>query len=202
MALLEGMGAPAAGRGGPVPAAFARRGGGARGLEVAERPDGLLALIESADSALSNRARGAAEALVWPGKPVQERATRPELTPDEVRRVALGAEVYAGACAACHQADGQGLEGVAKSLVGSEWALAVPAQVIRIVLHGKEGEMLMPPVGGAMTDEQVAAVLTYVRRSWGNQESAIAPAEVAEVRGSSGPRTQAWTEAELRRIRR
>ncbi|HEX6068559.1 MAG TPA: c-type cytochrome [Longimicrobiaceae bacterium] len=202
LALLDGMSAPGAGRGGPGAAAFARRGGGSRAVEIAARPEALLALTESADSALGNRARGVAEALAWPGKPAPPMAPRPELTAEEERRVALGAQVYAGACAACHQAEGQGLEGVAKSLVGSEWALAVPAQVIRIVLHGKEGEMLMPPVGGAMTDEQVAAVLTYVRRSGGNQESAIAPAEVAEVRGSSGPRTQAWTEAELRRIRR
>jgi mono/diheme cytochrome c family protein len=203
LALLEGLSAPAAGRGGPGGAGFARRGGGgSRGLELAAPPEALLALAASPDSALGTRARGVAESLTWPGKPVPPAPSRPALTPEEERRVAAGAEVYAAACAACHQADGRGLEGVAKSLVGSEWALAPAAQVIRIVLHGKEGAMLMPPVGGALTDEQVAAVLTYVRRSWGNEESAISPDEVAEVRGSSGARAQAWTEEELRRVRR
>jgi mono/diheme cytochrome c family protein len=74
--------------------------------------------------------------------------------------------------------------------------------VIRIVLHGKEGEMLMPPVGGSMTDEQVASVLTYVRRSWGNAATPIAPADVQEVRGATAGRKKAWTEAELAAIRR
>jgi mono/diheme cytochrome c family protein len=74
--------------------------------------------------------------------------------------------------------------------------------VIRIVLHGKEGEMLMPPVGGSLSDEQIANVLTYVRRSWGNMGSAIAPADVQEVRGATMGRNKAWTEAELEAIRR
>lgn len=116
--------------------------------------------------------------------------------------MAQGEELYASVCAACHQADGRGLEGVAKSLVGSRWALANPPQVVRIILHGKEGEMLMPPLGQSMTDEQIAAVLTYVRRSWGNEASAISPDQVAEARGSEGDRRQAWTEAELERVRR
>src|SRR5690606_12590513 len=113
-----------------------------------------------------------------------------------------GEEQYRAICAGCHQANGEGLAGVAKSLVGSRWALAPAPQVTRIVLHGKEGEMLMPPVGGTLTDEQIAAVLTYVRRSWGNEASAITPEQVAEARGESGARRQAWTEAELERIRR
>ena len=105
-------------------------------------------------------------------------------------------------CAGCHQANGQGLPGVAKSLVGSRWALSSPAQVIRIVLHGKEGEMLMPPVGKTLTDEQIANVLTYVRRSWGNTGSAISPSDVYEIRGATMGRDKAWTEAELEAIRR
>jgi mono/diheme cytochrome c family protein len=74
-----------------------------------------------------------------------------------------------------------------------------PGLVIRILLHGKEGEMLMPPVGGTMTDEEIAAVLTYVRRSWGNAATPIDAAQVAEVRGATMGRSQPWTEAELAR---
>ena len=87
-------------------------------------------------------------------------------------------------------------------VAGLSLALAPAPQVTRILLHGKEGEMLMPPVGGSMTDEQVAAVLTYVRRSWGNAATPISPAEVREARGSSGDRRKAWTEEELATIRR
>jgi mono/diheme cytochrome c family protein len=140
--------------------------------------------------------------LMWPGKP---RPAAPEvrpLTPEEQARYTAGQQQFTITCQGCHQANGQGLPGVAKSLVGSRWALSSPPQVIRIVLHGKEGEMLMPPVGKTLSDEQIANVLTYVRRSWGNTGSAISPADVYEIRGATMGRDKAWTEAELESIRR
>jgi hypothetical protein len=48
----------------------------------------------------------------------------------------------------------------------------------------------------------VAAVLTYVRRSWGNTALPIAPADVQEVRGATAGRKKAWTEMELGSVRR
>ena len=66
---------------------------------------------------------------------------------------------------ACHQADGRGAEKLGKSLVGSEFTLDVPGVPVRVLINGKEGSVgLMPPLGSALTDEQIAAVLTYVRR--------------------------------------
>ena len=62
--------------------------------------------------------------------------------------------------------------------------------------------MLMPGVGGSMSDDELAAVLTFVRRSWGNGASPVAPAQVAEIRGATLGRRQPWTEAELERIGR
>jgi len=159
-------------------------------------------MVEGADSALSARARRVAATLDWPGKPRPAGPEARPLTAEEQRRYAAGQQQFAATCAGCHQANGQGLPGVARSLVGSRWALAPAPQVIRIVLHGKEGEMLMPPIGGSMTDEQVASVLTYVRRSWGNAATAIAPADVQEVRGATAGRKKAWTEAELAAVRR
>src|SRR5690606_11894723 len=157
-------GGPGRGGGG-----FPRRGAAAPVVEIDARPDGLLALAESPDSTLAAPARRLVGALSWPGKPAPPAPPAPELTAEERQRVAAGAEVYAATCAACHQANGEGLEGVARSLVGSPWALSPAPQIIRIVLHGKEGAMLMPGVGRTMDDEQVAAVLTYVRHSWGNE---------------------------------
>ena len=61
--------------------------------------------------------------------------------------------------------------------------------------------MLMPPVGASMTDEQLASVLTYVRRSWGNDALPIAPGQVAEVRRETAARKKPWTEPELARVR-
>jgi mono/diheme cytochrome c family protein len=212
VALLEGMGpppspfafpaaGPPAGRARARAAAFGRGRGGPR-LALPAAPAALLALAESPDTVLGPLAQGVAAALDWPGKPEPAGPETRPLSPEERQRFEQGRQIFAGVCAACHQADGQGLPGVAKSLVGSRWALAPAPQVIRIVLHGKEGEMLMPPIGGSMSDEQIAAVLTYVRRSWGNTALPIDPAEVTEARGSTTGRKRAWSEEELARVRR
>jgi mono/diheme cytochrome c family protein/glucose/arabinose dehydrogenase len=176
--------------------------GGAPALTLSAAPTALLAMADGADSTLRARARRVAATLDWPGKPRPAAPEARPLTDEEQRLYAAGQQQFTATCAGCHQANGQGLPGVAKSLVGSRWALSPAPQVIRIVLHGKEGEMLMPPVGGSMTDEQIAAVLTYVRRSWGNTALPIMPAAVREVRGATAGRNHAWTEAELGGIRR
>ncbi|MFL5619669.1 MAG: PVC-type heme-binding CxxCH protein [Gemmatimonadaceae bacterium] len=201
-----GAGAGARGGGGGGGGGGRGAGGGFRGgapaVTLSAAPTTLLAMAEGADSAFSVRARRVAATLDWPGKPRPVSPDARPLTEEEQRLYAAGQQQFTASCAGCHQANGQGLPGVAKSLVGSRWALAPAPQVIRIVLHGKEGEMLMPPVGGSMTDEQVAAVLTYVRRSWGNTALPITPAAVQEVRGATAGRKKAWTEAELAALRR
>jgi mono/diheme cytochrome c family protein len=53
-----------------------------------------------------------------------------------------------------------------------------------------------------MTDDQIANVLTYVRRAWGNSATPITPTDVREVRGATAGRNKPWTEAELSRINR
>ena len=69
---------------------------------------------------------------------------------------------------------------------------------VRILLAGKEGPIgLMPPLGGALNDEQIASVLTYVRREWGNTGSPVAVDDVTEIRGLTKTRTKPWTDAEL-----
>ncbi len=191
----RGGGGGGGGRGG-------RGGGGGGGVTLAAPPAALLAMAEGTDSVLAAGATRVAAMMNWPGKPRPVAPPPRVLTAEEERRFAAGEKQFAGSCAGCHQANGEGRAGIAKSLVGSRWALAPAAQVVRILLHGKEGEMLMPPVGGTMTNDQVANVLTYVRRSWGNSAAPISPAEVAEARGSSMGRKKAWTEAELASIRR
>jgi mono/diheme cytochrome c family protein len=107
--------------------------------------------------------------------------------------------VYQTLCQACHQADGRGAERLAPSLIGSEFALAASVTIpIRIVLNGKEGTVaLMPPLGATLTDEQVAAALTYIRREWGHTASPVDPAAVAQTRKETATRTRPWTNDEL-----
>jgi mono/diheme cytochrome c family protein len=174
----------------------------ARAIELPSRPEALLALSSSRDSVLANRARRAADAVGWPGKSGSARATARPLTPAEQQRVLAGRTQFLASCAGCHQPNGAGQAGLAKSLVGSRWVLGEPTRLIRIVQHGKEGEMLMPPVGGSLTSEQVAAVLTYIRRSWGNEAAPVDRTLVDEVRGVTSGRSRPWTEEELLRVRR
>ena len=66
-------------------------------------------------------------------------------------------------------------------------------------MNGMEGPTgLMPPVGGALDDEQIASVLTYVRREWGQTADPVDATAVMAVRGASAGRTRPWTGAELR----
>ncbi len=117
-------------------------------------------------------------------------------------------------CAVCHQATGQGIPGSFPPLAGSEWATAVNAAVpIRIVLHGLSGQVTvkgqrfnsaMPPYGTnqPLADSEVAAVLTYVRTSWGNAAGAVTPEQVAAERSATAGRTTPWTAATSRRCSR
>jgi mono/diheme cytochrome c family protein len=109
-------------------------------------------------------------------------------------------------CAGCHQPDGEGKDGVAPSLRQARWAThASPDFAIRIVLSGKEGTPGYPgamvPMGG-LSDEQISSILTYVRRSWGNEASAVSPAEVAQVRATVAGRTATWTDSDLEKLER
>jgi mono/diheme cytochrome c family protein len=116
-----------------------------------------------------------------------------------MQRFNAGREVYRNVCQACHQADGRGMDKIAPSLIESPFAIGPPEIAIRIVLHGKEGRtgMMMPPVGQTFTDEQAAAVLTYVRREWGQTGTPVPPALVATVRAATAERTRPWNEQEL-----
>jgi mono/diheme cytochrome c family protein len=123
----------------------------------------------------------------------------------------LGRRLFESVCARCHQPDGQGVAGQYPPLVGSEWVLAPgPARLIRIVLDGLQGPITvkgvaynnnMTPHRDALTDAQIAAVLTYLRtqKDWGHSAAPVTPEEVAAIRSKTKDRAAlgAWTAAEL-----
>ena len=119
-----------------------------------------------------------------------------------------GQAVFESRCAACHQANGQGLPGAFPPLAGSEYVLGDEERVVRIVLHGLQGPVTvkggtyngaMPAWADVLSDAEIAAVLTYVRSSWGNSAEAIAAEKVAEQRAGTAGRTTPWTARELGR---
>lgn len=120
---------------------------------------------------------------------------------------ASGAELYTR-CVTCHQANGEGMAGAFPPLTGSEWVTGNPAVPIRVVLHGVQGpitvkgqqynSMMLPyGTGQPMSDAEVAAVLTHVRASFGNNASPVTAAQVATERAATSSRTTPWTAGDL-----
>ena len=190
---------PAGGRPAAPPAGApgAGRGGTSIALELSREP--AIARLPAGDP-LASRAAAVVARIGWPGKAGM--ATVSALTPEEQQRYAAGEQIYKTICEACHQPDGRGREKLAPSLVGSDFALAAdPGIPARILINGKEGTVgLMPPLGAGFTDDQVAAVLTYVRRAWGQTASAVSPAGVTTVRAETASRTRPWTNEELQKL--
>lgn len=147
--------------------------------------------------------------LVWPGKEGVTVVTEaPPLTESQQALFELGGTLYAAVCASCHQADGRGLEGLAPPLLDSEWVLGPSERPVRIVLHGVRGPIRvlgkthtgdMPPLG-VLPDEQIAAILTYLRRAWGHTASPVETAEVRRIREATADHSDAWSPEELMRI--
>ena len=163
-------------------------------------PSGLLEAATSGDAEIRERAQALVKVIRWPAKPKAHRPAATPLTAGEQQRFDAGRRQYRTTCAPCHQQDGRGVTGLAPPLVGSKWVLGEPARLARIVLHGKEGAQMMPPLG-ALNDEQIAAILTYVRRGWGHQAGAVNPGLITEVRGYTTGRNRPWTEQELSHVR-
>ncbi|MBI1892462.1 MAG: cytochrome c oxidase subunit II [Burkholderiales bacterium] len=100
-------------------------------------------------------------------------------TVDELKQ--RGEKVYAANCVACHQANGKGVPGTFPGLDGSKIVNGPKAEQINIVMNGKNA---MPPWKGALSDTEIAAVITYSRNTWSNkaQENIVQPAEVKAAR--------------------
>ena len=128
----------------------------------------------------------------------------------EVDPTELGKQVYAISCAPCHQPTGMGTPGMFPPLAKSEWVnVEGHERLIRIVLNGLSGPIevagaqynnVMVPWRDTLNDEQVAAVLSYVRNEWGNKGSFVAPEEVKRVREGTKDRGSPWTADDLKQV--
>jgi mono/diheme cytochrome c family protein/glucose/arabinose dehydrogenase len=148
------------------------------------------------------------------GQPIAETGPKPvrKLTAAEEKVFQLGREVYFrdAHCATCHQADGKGIANVYPPLLRSDW-LADDERAIKIILKGLWGPITVngqafdpskgvPPMmgfGGMLNDQEAAAVLSFVRLSFGNSGRVITPAQVAKVRAATKDRVNFYTAEEI-----
>jgi len=111
-----------------------------------------------------------------------------------------GKQLFGAKCAACHQASGAGVAGVFPPLVGAEWVVGSEKVLISILLHGVQGELEVKgniykgvmPAFGTLADEEIAAVLTYIRSDWGNQAAAVTAAAVKAQREATKEQTSPY----------
>lgn len=90
-----------------------------------------------------------------------------------------GDDLYAQYCVACHQSDGQGIEGAYPALAGNPVVTADdPSAVIGVVLRGRGGM----PTFSNLEDETLAELVSYIRQAWENDAAAVDPAAVAAAR--------------------
>nr|WP_217645500.1 cytochrome c oxidase subunit II [Oceanisphaera psychrotolerans] len=130
-----------------------------------EEFDGWLANIRAEQAA----ARAAEQELV-----------AMEMTRDELMQ--LGEQVYQRSCAACHQANGEGIPGAFPALKGSELVLNDRAAHIDIVLYGKAGTA-MQSFDKQLALKELAAVITYERNAWGNDTGdLVQPGDIHQAR--------------------
>ena len=92
--------------------------------------------------------------------------------------IARGEKIYASTCVACHQAQGQGTPAMkAPALAGDKFVVGNKQGPIDTVLNGRPGTA-MQSFKATLSDTEIAAVLSYVRNSWGNKAAEVQPAEV------------------------
>lgn len=94
--------------------------------------------------------------------------------------LARGDEIFHSVCIACHQPDGRGIEGIYLPLAGNPLVtLDDPTYLITTILNGRGG---MPRFDSTYSDEDIAAIATWVRQAWDNDAAPVTAAQVAEIR--------------------
>lgn len=178
--------------------------------------DGLSILNEAAKHPLDDWMSRSYEASMAhllgndPSEPVADE-TETNLTGTDLELFQKGREIYVrdGYCGTCHQPDGQGLSAAGfPPLAGTRWVTGSEERLIKLTLHGLIGPMEvlgeeypgsvpMTPFRGLLDDEEMAAVLTYIRNSFGNEASPVSEEKVREVREATSDKTGFYSPDEL-----
>jgi mono/diheme cytochrome c family protein len=186
-------------------------GAARRPLQFSSEPSGWTALLKNPDykaqlEKTTPPALSASDLVLWPGKPgMPAMVAPPPLTVAEQARFDAGKTVFTTICAGCHLVDGRGQDGLAPPLVDSDWILGSPQATVRIIMYGLSGAINVSgrnfigemPGLGALDDEQIASVLTYLRREWGHTAAPVDPALVKSIRADTAGRVNPYGWREL-----
>jgi cytochrome c oxidase subunit 2 len=94
-----------------------------------------------------------------------------------------GQKVFEDNCADCHRLNGKGLPGTFPAHDGNPFVVGDPKPVIATVLNGRKSNLgPMPTWKDKLDDQQIAAVISFIRQAWSNRASAVTPAMVAAAR--------------------
>jgi mono/diheme cytochrome c family protein len=130
-------------------------------------------------------------------KSVPGKEDREKPLPADAGTMSAGSAIYRDQCSACHGIEGKGVPNLFPSVANSSMARSEdPTTAIRIVLRGARSVGTakeptapgMPSYGWQLDDRQVAAVLTYIRNSWGGAAPAIEAKDVNRVRSDTASR--------------
>ncbi len=112
-------------------------------------------------------------------------------SPNANLAAANGGSVYMQNCSSCHGSNGKGQPGAFPPLVGNPVVTGDSRQVIHIVKAGLTGPIKvkgqsyngqMPSWSGTLKNDQIAAVVSYIRSSWGNKAGSVTPDHVAATK--------------------
>ena len=119
------------------------------------------------------------------------------------RKFESGKKIFSVRCASCHQSNGLGIATQYPPLAGSEWVSADPDLIIKVILKGLKGEILVKGekygtsaavnmAAVPINDREIANVSTYGRQAWGNDYSEVKEDQVARVREESSSQQEQW----------
>lgn len=170
-----------------------------RPMAIAMGPDGSLYLSETEKGKIwrvmfkgDKQKFGKAELEKMEEQKKLSNVRTPDFVADNLEKgtVSQGEKIYATYCLACHQGNGKGSPPRFPPLEGADWVNGDKQKLIGVILNGLNGPIRVngKPYDGAMgahgflKDDEIAAVATYIRSSFGNKSSAISADEVATVR--------------------
>jgi len=177
-----------------------------RKVRISEPPALWPELLGRGENPIGQRALAIDDHLLWPEREqflVADQGAEVDFE-DLESVLARGKRLYVQ-CLSCHQANGRGLYPVYPPLADSEYVLGDPTLLASIIMYGLEGRITvlgrtynqqMPPAP-IKTDEDIAAVMTYIRQAWGNDAPGVGPDLVREAREASSGRQGPLTAADI-----